>query len=471
MNEANLHEVDAAVSRFIQKASKKNEPLEAFREEESFSQFVDKVEAGIMKQAKWLGKNLDQIDFLKDENLTQSEFEAKLGGWLSNEMPLLNNYLSQEKIYAYLYNAFVFSVEASYSRLGVIQKASGFVEFELTNQYYIAALKDQANYLLHKSQIDETTRKRMITLIRDSRLNLDTLDELATMIEAEFEGISATRAFMIANTETNQAMSTAQDAFLRENGFKTKKWVAAGPNTCAICEGNAEDGPVPLDQAFTSGDMTPPGHPGCECYEDAGEEIDLDSIPVFWDGSDNTFSRAWAAERKANQLKDEVEHTMKAELKKSRQETREEVNKIKENVDKLSSEVNSTIAKDREIAKADLQAAVANLQKSLKPEHKTVIQKAEVPQEVIDVINMLAGLATAPDPKPALVLSDFKPHDEDEGDIDYFGYVHPSGAWFIMEQIDDRQRYAAGTEKYNAAWDKRSDLKYKYIYEAFEGIL
>ena len=90
---------------------------------------------------------------------------------------------------------------------------------------------------------------------------------------------------MIANTEANQAMSSAQQAFLKENGVGTKKWVGAGPNTCAICQGNEDQGPIPIDDEFESGDVTPPGHPGCECYEDAGEEIDLDSIDVLWDGS------------------------------------------------------------------------------------------------------------------------------------------------------------------------------------------
>lgn len=284
MSKDKLRKIDAAVSRYINKANRKNEPLEAFRETEAFDQFVSKVEKGIFKQVKATIKKLDQVEYIFDTELKDSEYEAQLGSWLKNEMPSIAEYVSQEKIYAYLQNAFVFSVLASYARIGIIQKASGFVEFELTNAYYIAALKDQANYLLHKSSIDETTRKRMITLIRDSRLSLDSLDDLATMIEAEFEGISATRAFQIANTETNQAMSTAQQAFLEENGFKTKQWIPAGPSTCAVCQGNADDGPIPLDQAFSSGDMTPPGHPGCECYEDAGDEIDLDSIQL-WDGS------------------------------------------------------------------------------------------------------------------------------------------------------------------------------------------
>jgi hypothetical protein len=280
-----LRKIDAAVSRFINKADRKNEPLEAFRETESFEQFMEKISKGIKKQAKWLSNNLDQLDIMQNEEIKQSEFEAQLGAWLKNEMPSIAEYVSQEKVYAYLFNAFEWSVLASYARIGVIQKAEGFVEFELTNQYYIAALKDQANYLLHKSAIDETTRKRMITLIRDLHLSVTSVDELAEIITAEFVDISDTRAFMIANTETNQAMSTAQMAFIKENGFATKRWIGAGPNTCPICQGNEDDGPIGVDENFTSGHQQTPGHPGCECYTEPGEEIDLDSIPLLWNGS------------------------------------------------------------------------------------------------------------------------------------------------------------------------------------------
>lgn len=285
MRSGKLQRLNAAVSQFINKAQKQNEPLESFRDTESFKQFTGKFEKAIQKQAKWLGDNLDQIDFLQDEELTDSEFEGKLGAWLSNEMPLANEFVSQEKVYVYLNNAFVWSALAQYARIGVVQKAAGpTVDFELTNPHYIAALKDQSNYLLHKSAIDETTRKRMITFIRDSRLSMVDINQLAEDIADEFKGISETRAFLIANTETNQAMSTAQDAFLKENGVKTKVWIPAGPSTCPICQGNADQGPIPVDDSFDSGDTTPPGHPGCECYEDAGEEIDLDSIDL-WDGS------------------------------------------------------------------------------------------------------------------------------------------------------------------------------------------
>jgi len=277
-----LQRLSAAVDRFLSKASKKNEPLEAFWTTEDYKEFEQSIADAILDQVTDITKKLPKW------MITDEEFdEDRAAKWLEDNQKSIAKYLKEKEILATLITAFTYSVESCYQRQGIkLQKAADpFVTFELTNSYYIDKLLDQANYLLNKSSIDETTRNRMITLIRDTRMNMTTIDELANIIADEFEGISETRAFMIANTEANQAMSSAQQAFLKENGVGTKKWVGAGPNTCAICQGNEDQGPIPIDDEFESGDVTPPGHPGCECYEDAGEEIDLDSIDILWDGS------------------------------------------------------------------------------------------------------------------------------------------------------------------------------------------
>jgi len=277
-----LQRLSAAVDRFLSKASKKNEPLEAFRTTDDFKSFEDSMSAGILDQVNDMAKKLPKW------MVTDEEFDEKrVTSWVEDNQKSIAKYVKEKDVYAVLIQAFIYSVESSYQRQGIkLQKAADpYVTFELTNQYYLDALQDQANYLLNKSSIDETTRNRMINLIRDTRMNATTIDELANIIADEFECISETRAFMIANTEANQAMSSAQQAFLKENGIGKKQWVGAGPNTCSICQGNEDQGPIPIDDDFDSGDPHPPGHPGCECYEDAGEEIDLDSIDVLWDGS------------------------------------------------------------------------------------------------------------------------------------------------------------------------------------------
>lgn len=284
---AKINRIHAELNHFIAKASKRNEPLESFRDQEAFKQFNAGIERAIGKQAAWVAKHLKDSPGIELEatadNIDMIVQDA--GAWLDRNMPRLDTYISQNRIYSYLSAAFVWSVEAQYMRYGLnIQKdvKGTYVNFKLTNQYYIATLKAAADVLLHRSTADETTKTRLANIIREYKLSGVTIDELASVINEKFAEISSVRAFMIANTETNNAMSIAQKAFMVENGVKTKKWIPAGPSTCDICEGNADDGEIPVDDPFSSGDDRPAAHPNCECYLEAGE-IDLESIDI-WTG-------------------------------------------------------------------------------------------------------------------------------------------------------------------------------------------
>lgn len=452
-----LENLSAAVDNFLNKASKKNEPLEAFRDTDDFKSFENSMSTGILDQVKAMANKLPKW-MIDDEEFD----EKRVTKWVEDNQKTIAKYVEQKDIYKILIAAFTYSVESFYQRQGIKLKkaADPSVTFELTNQYYLDALNDQANYLLNKSSIDETTRNRMINLIRDTRTNMVTIDELAEIIVSEFEGISDTRAFQIANTEANQAMSSAQQAFLEENGIATKVWVAAGPNTCPICEGNADQGPIPVNDDFDSGDPYPPGHPGCECYEDAGELLDLDSIDVLWDGGDTDFSRSYISDKEQKALQKKQQQNMIDEILKTKEAVKTEVQSIRSDL--------KSIANDRLDSKKALQEAVADLSNKITPEHKTIIQKADLPPELIQVINLLTEVATAPDSPQPVLLSEYKPHDEEEGDIDYFGYLHQSGAWYIVRGEDDRQRYCAGLEKYKEAWANKENLAYDYISEAFK---
>lgn len=288
----------AATNRFLNKAKRRNEPLEAYRNGDTFNKFETGMRRALDKQIIWVQKHLKEIPGIEDD-LTEdrvAQFEAAVNDYLLKNMPNAREFISETRVYMYLNDAFAYSVEAQYERLGYkIKKGLGpdglqkgvfanFIEFKLQNKFYIASLKAAAKTLLFKSKIDQTTRKRLQTLIRNRKLAGDTIDELADQIAVDgaFDGINSVRAFMIANTETNRAMSLAQRAFIKENKIGKKVWIPAGPSTCPICEGNADQGEIDVDDAFFSGDGEPPAHPNCECYLDAGE-IDLDAIDI-WTG-------------------------------------------------------------------------------------------------------------------------------------------------------------------------------------------
>lgn len=284
-----LLKTKSVVDDFLAKAANRNEPFEAYIESEAFDRFYQMFKSGIRKQAAWVAGEIQTLDFL-DQEATDDNIEdmmAAFGTWLFRYMPAMGVYVSETKVYTSLKYAFEYSVKAQLQRYGFVTKAveANYVDFELTNKNYIAALKNQANYLLsQKSKIDETTRRQLIATVRDAKLiDNATIDEIAGIITSDFDGISEVRAMMIANTENNQAMSTAQKAFLKENDVPSKRWVAAGPNPDEDCTQNEDQGFIGIDDLFDSGDDAPPAHINCHCYLDGGE-IDLNAVEI-WGGN------------------------------------------------------------------------------------------------------------------------------------------------------------------------------------------
>jgi hypothetical protein len=45
----------------------------------------------------------------------------------------------------------------------------------------------------------------------------------------------------------------------------TKSWFITSDNPCELCQENEDEGPVPIDEPFPSGDYEPGIHPGCDC--------------------------------------------------------------------------------------------------------------------------------------------------------------------------------------------------------------
>lgn len=73
------------------------------------------------------------------------------------------------------------------------------------------------------------------------------------------------RAEMIARTETAQADVQGNMAAYRNSSLVTGKAWILGDEACAICETNAAQGVIGLNDVFLSGDDGPPAHPNCRC--------------------------------------------------------------------------------------------------------------------------------------------------------------------------------------------------------------
>lgn len=129
-------------------------------------------------------------------------------------------------------------------------------------------------------RIDEGTRTLIRNVITDGLDENLGADEIASNIEDL--GFDADRADLIARTEIARANSDAAllsyDAAQDAGVAVRKEWIL-GPNPCEICEGNADDGDIAIDDDFSSGDDAPPAHPNCECavspvVDDSGDEGD-----------------------------------------------------------------------------------------------------------------------------------------------------------------------------------------------------
>ena len=113
--------------------------------------------------------------------------------------------------------------------------------------------------------IDETTTTILEQAISTGIEKQLGVDGTAQLIRQILDDIGAARARTIAATEMNAAFSEAALLKLDRLGIEYKRWICS-PDACEeICQDNADDGPIPVDEDFSSGDDRPPAHPNCRC--------------------------------------------------------------------------------------------------------------------------------------------------------------------------------------------------------------
>jgi hypothetical protein len=116
------------------------------------------------------------------------------------------------------------------------------------------------------SEIEETTRNLLRGTIEKALEEGWTVIQLADALVKEY-AFSAQRAATIAATEINDALTHAELSAWENTGVvKAVEWSKSNlEGVCEVCEGNAEEGAVPLGSLFKSGDDGPPAHPNCRC--------------------------------------------------------------------------------------------------------------------------------------------------------------------------------------------------------------
>lgn len=91
-------------------------------------------------------------------------------------------------------------------------------------------------------------------------------EQLERQLEAYYQKLLRDRKETIARTEAREATAEAALQKNKDRGARFKVWITAGDNRVSDeCQGNEEEGPIPIDDEFSGGVDRPPQHPNCRC--------------------------------------------------------------------------------------------------------------------------------------------------------------------------------------------------------------
>lgn len=128
------------------------------------------------------------------------------------------------------------------------------------------------------SGIDATTRKQVMDAINAAFAKGSTAVEFKSAMNSVLDDAIGTRADVIAVNQISDAFHTGMvdiaDKFSADTGIAVKKVWVVDDDPCPICQDNADQGPIPDDEDFESGDDSPPAHPNCRCSIDLVTEND-----------------------------------------------------------------------------------------------------------------------------------------------------------------------------------------------------
>lgn len=114
--------------------------------------------------------------------------------------------------------------------------------------------------------ISDTTRDEIRVLLGKQADAGWSIAQLADQIRAHGEGMSASRATMIARTETAAAYSRGSILAWEDAGVVDAMEWLLGPEPCPVCQEIVSKTPrVPLGETFHGGVKHPPAHPQCTC--------------------------------------------------------------------------------------------------------------------------------------------------------------------------------------------------------------
>jgi len=127
-------------------------------------------------------------------------------------------------------------------------------------------------------------------------------DAQKKLLDKEYQRLLQERRKTIAQTEGRYATSEARAAAADERKDEFKRWITSpDERLCEVCDGNENDGVIPINESFSSGHMHTPAHPNCRCtvaYLSGGKDKEI---------SEKRVARKIEAKQKAKEERQNVE--------------------------------------------------------------------------------------------------------------------------------------------------------------------
>jgi hypothetical protein len=141
------------------------------------------------------------------------------------------------------------------------------MSFDLTNPRAIFYMQQAGGNLVRG--LNQTSRNRLRAVLVEGIENGWSYGRLASRVRVLFADFSRARALTIARTELGNAYSESTVIVgdsLRAQGLQVeKRWIAVQTEPAEPCRVNANQGWIPMNRAFASGDARPLQHPRCRC--------------------------------------------------------------------------------------------------------------------------------------------------------------------------------------------------------------
>ena len=233
------------------------------------------VESGLRSYFDVLGHSVDRVNLAELVNVPKSDLHYAVEQKLYNPLRI-----NRSELIRVVSRGMMKAIIAGWKHDHDSRRNSSGVSYSESDDFDVSTFdsvldqlgltgKKAAEWAAEKSSalvtgIDATTRERLASVVATGIENQLGIPGTARLIRAEVDDMSVKRSLMIAATEVNDAFTFAALTKMSAQGIEYKRLILS-PGACPICEENADEGPIPVDDDFASGDDGPPFHPLCRC--------------------------------------------------------------------------------------------------------------------------------------------------------------------------------------------------------------